>query len=319
MRDAFGRQIDYLRLSLTSSCNLRCRYCTPAGSPEHPQTLLTPEELIRICRAAASLGICHFKFTGGEPLMRQEAADIMEAVRKLPGTESVTLTTNGLLLMPLLPRLAAVPLDGLNISLDAVSEPLYTRIAGRAGARRALAAVDAAVAAGIPTKINTVLLEENAPEWLRILDLARQLPVSVRFIERMPVGSVRAEEAMVPASVLLRLAREAYPDLHPAKMRLGNGPATYYESADLRGHLGIIAANSARFCASCNRIRLTASGQLRPCLGHAESTDLRQLLRGGAGDEELRERIAAAVRAKPAAHDFASGRNPARHMNEIGG
>ena len=319
MKDAFGREINYLRLSLTDQCNLRCRYCMPGEPPERPAgSLLSAAELLRICAAAAAIGISRFKITGGEPLLRPDAVEIMAAIRELPGTESITLTTNGLLLRQKLPLLAKLPLDGVNISLDALSEPLYESITGRPGAAEALEAVRSSAAAGLPTRINTVLLAENSAEWMDILALARELPVDVRFIECMPIGSVRAETAVVPAAVVLAKARSMYPDLTPSTRR-GNGPAHYYESAGLRGSLGVIAANSERFCAACNRLRLTGSGKLRPCLGHPEEVDLGQALRSGASDARLRGLLAQAVHAKPAAHDFASGRNPAPYMNQIGG
>lgn len=319
MRDSLGRQIDYLRLSVTDQCNLRCRYCMPEGQAKLPEDLLSFAELLSVCRAALRTGIRHFKITGGEPLLRKGVAGFLSDLRALPGVDEVTLTTNGLLLEPLLPELASL-VDSINISLDAVSEPLYMQIAGFPGAERALRAIRASVQAGIHTKVNTVLLEENRSEWPELLVLARDLPVDVRFIERMPIGSVRRDEPLMPASVLLDQAMAAYPDLRPSAER-GSGPARYYKSRDLRGRLGVIAANSQRFCAECNRLRLTSAGQLRPCLGHPQSIDLRSAIRSGADEEALGRLLQEAVRSKPAAHDFASadGQNPARFMNEIGG
>lgn len=183
-----------------------------------------------------------------------------------------------------------------------------------------LSAVRSSVRSGVPTKINTVLLEENSSEWLEILSLAQELPVDVRFIERMPIGCVRGDEPMVPASVLLAQAKARYPDLRPSGERRGNGPAHYFRSEELKGRLGIIAANSQRFCRGCNRLRLTSTGQLRPCLGHTDAIDLRGALRDGAAEADLRELFLQAAASKPPEHGFGSGRsNPARCMNEIGG
>ncbi|MBD5558793.1 MAG: GTP 3',8-cyclase MoaA [Clostridia bacterium] len=320
MKDSFGRSIDYLRLSLTDRCNLRCRYCQPVDGPYQPAAdLLSREELLRVCRAAAALGITNFKVTGGEPLMRADALDFIRDLKRLDDVRTVTLTTNGQLLSPVLEDLAAIPIDAINVSLDAVSEPLYERICGRPGAARVLEAVRRSAALGIHTKVNTVLLEENSSEWLDILGLAASLPIDVRYIERMPVGTVHAAEPVVPGNVILVRGQRVYPDLHPAAGGRGNGPARYYESNALRGRLGIIAANSEPFCAQCNRLRITSTGQLRPCLGQPGGTDLRSALRGGAGSEELEELLRGAIAAKPAGHDFGSGINPARRMNEIGG
>lgn len=320
MRDSFGREINYLRLSVTDKCNLRCQYCMPAErSARPPQDVLSFAELAAVCRAAAAIGISRFKVTGGEPLMRPGTADFIAQLRRLSGVRSVTLTTNGLLLEPHIGILSRA-VDGINISLDAVSEPLYTQIAGFSGSERAIDAIHLSTAAGIPTRVNTVLLRENRGEWLQILDLARELPVDVRFIERMPIGGAPTNEAAIPASVLLDEVRRICPDLHEVSAR-GNGPAQYYASRSLRGRLGIIAANTQTFCRECNRLRLTSTGQLRPCLGHPEGTDLRSALRAGAGLGELRCLLAEAVASKPAAHKFADAgaKNPARYMNEIGG
>lgn len=309
-----------MRISVTDRCNLRCSYCMPEDVPSVPhEEILRYEEILRICEAAVSLGICRFKITGGELFVRRGAADFLRALKEMPGTAQVTLTTNGQLLELYLDELQKMPVDGINISLDALHEPIFEKITGSPGALKALSAVQKSAASGILTKINTVLLEENADEWLPLLALAEEMPVAVRFIERMPVSEARAP--IVPASVLLAKASAVYQDLHPVEEKLGNGPAVYYKSSRLQGHLGIIAANSSPFCSGCNRLRLTSTGKIQSCLGHPETTDLREAVRAGADTRTLAGLLAQAAAAKPAAHDFlhSTHGSPVRYMNEIGG
>lgn len=314
MKDSFGRDINYMRISITDQCNLRCRYCLPTFDGGLPETeLLTYDEIMRICAQAVALGITRFKITGGEPLVRRDASQFIAELKRLSGVEQVTLTTNGLLL----DRLENVAmLDGINISLDALSEEIYAAISGTEGAAKAANAVTVCAQAGVPTKVNTVLLEENASEWLRLAALAESLPVAVRFIELMPLGYAEAFTP-VPRAVLLDRIGQRYPDLVPTDVK-GNGPAQYWTSSALRGSVGCIAANSDCFCSRCNRVRLTAAGCLRPCLGNRSHVDMKRLLRSGISDDGLRTRLAEAVFAKPERHTFDVS-NPARCMNEIGG
>lgn len=315
MKDSFGREISYLRISITDRCNLRCRYCMPTVRRVLPEEdLLRYDEILRICVQAADLGITRFKITGGEPLMRLGASQFMAELKDMSGVEQVTLTTNGQLLERELHGL--LKLDSINVSLDAVHEDVYRGIAGTNGAERAMSAIRACCATGMDTRINTVLLRENAGEWMPILSLAQQLPVSVRFIECMPIGYAQAFTP-VPMADLLSAVRRRYPDLE-RDLGKGNGPAVYWRSRDLRGKLGTIAANTDAFCERCNRVRLTADGHLRGCLGHVAQVDLKHLLRTGASDAAVRRALEQAILSKPARHAFGGG-NPVRFMNEIGG
>lgn len=278
--------------------------------------ILRYEEILQICEAAASLGITRFKVTGGEPFVRRGVISFIRDLKRMPGVEQVTLTTNGLSLPLHLEELQAIGIDGINVSLDALSEPVYEKITGSRGAGRVLSAAEESAHAGIRTKINAVLLKENAGEWLPLLALADRM-AAVRFIERMPVGAGNTRSSAMPASLLLQKAHETYTDLRPVKAAIGNGPAVYYETDRLKGKLGIISANSSPFCAGCNRLRLTSTGQLQTCLGFPPAADLREAVRAGADRTQLADMIVRTASAKPAGH--ASFYAASRQMNEIGG
>ncbi len=321
MKDLLNRDIDYMRLSLTDKCNLRCRYCMPEPRPWIPhEEILRYEEILQICRAALALGIDKFKVTGGEPLVRRGASDFIAMLKGEPGVKSVTLTTNGLLLEEHLPALIGAGIDGINISLDSLDREGYRRITGKEGVERVLSALKSCAESGIRTKVNTVLLPENGDQLLPLASLARKFPVDVRFIELMPIGFGRGMTGPGREDILPRL-RESYPDLAPVDEKRGNGPAEYYESSLLKGRLGFIAANSHRFCGSCNRIRLTCTGVLKSCLCYEGTVNLGSLLRGGIEEPELKEILREQILAKPAAHCFSRGEGITenRAMSRIGG
>ena len=323
MLDQYGRSIDYLRISITDRCNLRCRYCMPepVDAVQHAD-ILRYEEILRICRAAIELGITKFKVTGGEPLVRAGCTEFIAELKKQPGTQQVTLTTNGLLLEKNLDALADAGLDGVNISLDTTDNTHFQRITGYTGngADTLLRVLEECCAKGLKTKINAVLLEETEADAPALAAIAETLPVDVRFIELMPIGFGTAMRRVSPDDILSAL-RKRWPDLAPTDERRGNGPAHYYKSAALLGRIGFIDAVSHKFCADCNRVRLTSTGQLKPCLCYADSADLRALIRGGCTDGELKEALRASVYAKPRAHCFDTGAAVTeRHaMSQIGG
>ena len=323
MLDQYGRSIDYLRISVTDRCNLRCRYCMPEpiDAVQHAD-ILRYEEILRICRAAIELGITKFKVTGGEPLVRAGCTEFIAELKKQPGTQQVTLTTNGLLLEKNLDALADAGLDGVNISLDTTDNTRFQRITGYTGngADTLLRVLEECCAKGLKTKINAVLLEETEEDAPELAAIAETLPVDVRFIELMPIGFGTAMRRVSPDDILSAL-RKRWPDLAPTDEKRGNGPAHYYKSAALLGRIGFIDAVSHKFCADCNRVRLTSTGQLKPCLCYADSADLRTLIRGGCTDGELKEALRASVYAKPRAHCFDTGAAVTeRHaMSQIGG
>lgn len=323
MRDALGREINYMRLSVTDRCNLRCRYCMPAEGvpPTAHGDILRYEELLRVAQAASPLGIDRFKVTGGEPLVRRGITDFIRSLKALPGVRQVTLTTNGLLLPSLLDGLLDAGLDAVNISLDTRDNAQYQFITRSSHTADEVLHTIRLCAGRLPTKINAVLLPETAAQLIPLARLAEELPVDVRFIERMPLGvaDIGAAEP-VHREVIDRL-HAVWPDLAPVQERRGNGPARYYASSGLRGCIGLIEAVSHAFCASCNRVRLTSTGLLKPCLCYETGSDLKPLLRGGADDVALRDAIEQAVQDKPAAHCFAERQavTERKSMNQIGG
>ncbi len=322
MQDSLSRTIDYMRVSITDRCNLRCQYCMPNDLPwvEH-SAILRYEEFLEICGATADLGIRTIKVTGGEPLARKGSVDFLARLKELPGIERVTLTTNGLLLEPHVAALAGMGLDGVNISLDTLRREVYQRLTGSDGLAKVLATLEKTVASGLKVKINCVpILGVNDGEVADIAALAAEIPVDVRFIELMPTASSQAFTGLSGEEVLFRLL-EKYPDLSPTSERRGYGPARYYASEGLLGRIGLIAAVSNHFCGECNRIRLTSQGFLKLCLYHEQGVDLRRLLRQGAGREELAAAIEEAILQKPQSHHF--GQEDEKHgiknMSRIGG
>ena len=323
MLDQYGRRIDYLRISITDRCNLHCRYCTPdTAECARQEDTLSYDEMLRICRAAVRLGITKFKVTGGEPLVRAGCAEFISALKAQPGTQEVTLTTNGLLLEKNLDALAAAGVDGVNVSLDTPDEARYARLTGctAQGAGDVMRAIDACCRRGIRTKVNAVLLPETYGDAVSLASIAARLPVDVRFIELMPIGHGAGMARVSPDEVLIEL-RRVWADLTPTDERRGNGPAHYYASAALSGRIGFIDAVSHKFCAGCNRARLTGTGQLKPCLCYDTAADLRALLRGGAADDALLSAMERTIFNKPRAHCFDTGAPVTeRHiMSQIGG
>ncbi|MEA4899248.1 MAG: GTP 3',8-cyclase MoaA [Christensenellaceae bacterium] len=319
MKDALGREIDYLRVSITDRCNLRCRYCQPDGvEPVGHGDILTYEEIGRLVGVFASLGVKKVRVTGGEPLARRGWFGLLERLRRVPGIERLTMTTNAVALPPWVDHLAALKLDGLNVSLDSVDRAVYARMTGRDALSEVLAALDAALDEGIPVKLNCVPVRGvNEHGLADVAALAEARPVDVRFIELMPMGAGAALTGM-PGDELLKLMAARYPGLAPDPARRGSGPARYYEAPGLTGRIGFIDALSHRFCADCSRVRLTSQGYLKLCLGCDDGLDLRALLRGGADDGELRAGIERAVWAKPARHAFERAACP-EGMSRIGG
>ncbi len=323
MTDQYGREINYMRISITDRCNLRCRYCMPDGIQlaSHDE-ILTYEEMLRVAQQAVKLGITRFKVTGGEPLVRLGCTSFVGMLKQLPGAEQVTLTTNGLLLGDHLEELLRAGLDAVNISLDTRSSETYSRLTGYTGDAlpQLMALLERCTAYHIPTKLNVVLLEENRDELPELAAIAAWLPVDVRFIELMPIGRGAAASGFAPEQALDMLMRR-WPDLSPVEGKRGNGPARYYASAALKGHIGWIDAVSHSFCADCNRVRLTSTGLLKPCLCYETSTDIRALLRGGASDADLREAMYQTICAKPRAHCFSARESitEQKNMSQIGG
>lgn len=315
MTDSFGREITYLRLSVTDLCSFRCVYCMPPeGVRKRPHgEILSLEELAEIAEAAVRLGIKKIRLTGGEPLVRPGIVSLVEKLAGLPGLEDLTMTTNGSLLPRYALPLKQAGLNRLNVSLDTLDPNRFREITRTGELSDVLAGLDAAAAAGFTnTKINAVLLGGFNDDGLRPLaELARDLPVSVRFIELMPLGTAARlpREAFLPAAAVL----EALPELRFSGQ---DGVAKLYSAPGWQGTVGLIAPMSCAFCAGCSRIRLTSDGRLRTCLFSSEETALR-----GLHGPELEQAILNAVRNKPAQHRLCAEplSGTGRAMHEIGG
>ncbi len=321
MKDSQGREIDYMRISVTDRCNLRCTYCMPDGIELLPMAeILTFEEILRVCRQAVELGITRFKVTGGEPLVRRGCVGLIDRIRHLPGVEQVTLTTNGVLLREHLDALLDAGLDAVNISLDTLKRDRFVEITGSDHLEEVLAAVNAAVRSGLQVKINTVLEQEkNAGEWQDILELAWGWNLDVRFIELMPIGN-GAECTGISNETLFEWIQEKYPDIHRDERVHGNGPAVYYHISGFAGSVGFISPIHCVFCSSCNRIRMTATGELKPCLCYEDTVSVRAAARHGE-DRQIRAKLEEAVLMKPKQHCFDAWQDITEHrkMVQIGG
>lgn len=322
MIDRYGRTIDYMRISVTDRCNLRCVYCVPeCGVTRIPtERLLTEEELLRITRAAAKEGIAHVKVTGGEPLLRPNLAWLVQKIREIPGIKTVTLTTNGILLPDQIDALAAAGICGINISLDTLNKERYRSLTRGGELERALAGLEAAKRQkGVTVKVNAVLYETHWEEdALTLAALAKKDPVHVRFIEHMPLGT-EAEERPVREDAILALLQKEYGKCESYQGKIGEGPGHYVTFPGMTGKIGFISAISHKFCSGCNRLRLTADGDLRMCLQSKEGIPLRELLRDGATDEKVQEIFRGCILQKPEGHQMTEQKIEAEGMCQIGG
>ncbi len=326
MKDAFNRTIDYMRISITDRCNLRCIYCMPEGVQIIPmEDLLTYEEILRVVKEAAALGITQYRITGGEPLLRRDCPKLISMMKAVPGVKSVTLTTNGTLLRDFLPALVAAGLNGVNISLDTDDRDTYEYLTGRDELEAVRGSIRAAVRAPLPVKLNALLLKGiNDGDVESLLAIPKTQPVTLRFIELMPIG-YGADHTGVPGSWIRRKIEQKYGPLVPDRSSYGSGPAVYYKIPGFAGSVGFIDAFSGKFCERCNRIRLTSVGEIKPCLCFCKSYDLRGVLRSGQKEEEVSRAVRAlllsAVREKPKMHCFEHQENMTekREMGKIGG
>ena len=325
MFDSKGRNIHYLRLSVTDLCNLRCRYCMPDGVDKlEREDILTYEEFLRLAALFARCGVDTVRVTGGEPLVRKGVEQLVKGLKAIPGIRKVTMTTNAVLLEQQLPALLEAGLDSVNISLDTLDPALFAKITARDEFAAVQAGIHAALESGIPVKLNCVpQVGVNEGELEALAALAQDKPLQVRFIEMMPIGYGAAMPCISGPELLARFRRR-WPELAPlpgaACAALGDGPAVYYTVPGWKGDIGFIAAVHGKFCASCNRVRLTSQGFLRPCLASETGCDLRTLLRGGAADEELLQAIRETIWSKPREHHFGDHSMPAtRGMYRIGG
>ena len=325
MFDSTRREIHYLRLSVTDLCNLRCRYCMPDGVEKlEREAVLTYEEFLRLAALFARCDIDTVRVTGGEPLVRKNVAQLVAGLKETPGIRRVTLTTNAVLLAEQLPALLDAGLDSVNISLDTLRPEVFRQITARDDFATVQAGLQAALQSGLPVKLNCVpQAGVNEGELEQLAALAKDNAMQVRFIEMMPIGYGAAMPCISGPELRARFARR-WPELAPLspaqEHALGDGPAVYYTVPGWQGSIGFIAAVHGKFCASCNRVRLTSQGFLRPCLASETGCDLRALLRSGADDAQLLAAIRETIWAKPREHHFNDSSMPAtRGMYRIGG
>ncbi len=319
--DRFGRRIEYLRLSVTDRCDLRCAYCIPEGFKgfEEPEHWLTFDEIERLLGLFASLGMKRVRLTGGEPLLRRNVVGLVERIAGLPGIEDISLSTNATQLAGMAHDLKRAGVSRLNVSLDSLRPETVEKINGRPALDKILAGLEGARAAGFaPIKVNMVVMRENADEVDDVVAYCMQRGFVLRLIELMPMGDTAR--------------KMGYIDLQPIKARLqqrfglidtvisGGGPARYLGTADGKFNVGFITPISQHFCATCNRVRMTVDGVLHLCLGQEDRVDFRAMMRAGVCDTDLVEAIRTAIDMKPERHEFIEApQKLVRFMSMTGG
>jgi GTP 3',8-cyclase len=333
MEDRYGHRINYLRISITDRCNERCLYCMPQELQEWlPRAeVLNYDEITRLTRVASELGVRKIRVTGGEPLVRQDVLTLFKQLGELPKITDIGISTNGSLLgkpteggETVAKRLVGYGVRTANISLDTLNRELYRAITGRDLLRQTMDGIAAAKAAGFSQiKLNTVLMRgRNEGELADLVRFAAAESLLVRFIELMPVTvtDVLTEKNFLPVAEAKQRLEEEFGPLIPEPEFKTNGPASYYCFKELKQRIGFIGAmTNLHFCESCNKLRLTCDGKLRPCLGSHLEFDIKTPLRRGADDEELKRFFRNVVDRKPEQHDFRNNYLPGRRMVAIGG
>jgi len=333
MEDRFGHRISYLRVSITDRCNERCSYCMPRELQEWlpREDVLSYEETLRIIRVAADLGVKKIRVTGGEPLVRRNILEFIHEIPKIPGIKQLGLSTNGTLLaretspgQTMAAALRAAGVQSINVSLDTLDSNDYAQITGRDFHDEVLRGIDAAITAGFEQiKLNTVLMRgRNEDQLIPLIEFAATRNLILRFIEMMPVTTteVLSDANFLPVAETKRAIENQFGDLIPEQSFRTSGPATYYQIPGRDQRIGFIGAmTNLHFCESCNKLRLTCDGKLRPCLGSYLEFDIMKPLRSGASDDELRQFFVDVVERKPEQHDFRTNYQPNRKMIAIGG
>jgi cyclic pyranopterin phosphate synthase len=319
MIDQYGRNIEYLRLSITENCNMKCIYCNPDGALCSPieTNQMSVDEIVKTVRAMVRVGIRKVRITGGEPTVRSDLVEIVRRIASLPGIDDLSMTTNGLRLGSLAIELKQAGLQRLNISLDSLDPQKFTEITGGGKLDAVLAGIDHALAIGLqPIKINTVLIRGiNDDEIDGLIGLAKNRPIDIRFIELMPIGKYgesNREKILTSDEVLAK-----HPELRPLQREEQGAPAVYYGIDGYQGRIGFISPISHEFCQDCNRIRVSADGKIRPCLGHNGEVDIKPFFT--LDDDAFDAMIADIIFRKPRGHNFNTGFNSKRNMNRIGG
>ncbi len=333
VEDRYGHRISYLRVSITDRCNERCSYCMPRELQEWlPRDgILSFKETLRLVRVAASLGVKKIRVTGGEPLTRRDVLPFLQELARIPEIDDIGLSTNGTLLardvtpgVSMASALRAAGVRTVNVSLDTLDREDYQQVTGRDFLPAALAGIDAAIAAGFELiKLNCVLIRGRIEAQLEpLVEYAASRNLLLRFIELMPVSTqeVLGASQFFPIAEARRWLDERYGALMPEPQFRTNGPATYYQLPASGQRIGFIGAmTNLHFCESCNKLRLTCDGKLRPCLGSYLEFDVMKVMRAGATDAELQRFFLDVVERKPQQHDFRDNYQPGRKMVAIGG
>lgn len=324
MIDGYGRNIDYLRISVTDRCNFRCQYCMPEDGIEQCEhsEMLSFDEIERIVRIMATLGFSKIKITGGEPLVRKNVSALIKNINAIDGINDITLTTNGMLLGSTLDELIDSGVSAINISLDTLNKDVFKTITRVDAFDKVMEGVRLALLKeNLNLKINCVPLGIDSQNLVELASLAKEHPLHVRFIEMMPIGLGKKFKFMNEDEIVSLLSKE-FGTLSMYDGQLGNGPSHYYSVPGFKGKIGFISALSHKFCGNCNRIRLTSTGFLKTCLQYDVGVDLRELLRNGSSDEDIRLAIEKAIMTKPMEHSFLTENiidEESRPMSKIGG
>lgn len=324
MVDSSGRNIEYLRISVTDRCNLRCVYCMPECGIENLEhdEILTFKEIMLIVKTVSQLGIRKIKITGGEPLVRKGIVNLVRRIKDIDGIEEITMTTNGVLFGDMADSLAEAGLDSVNISLDTLNSTSFNKITRRDCLDKVKFGLKKAVELGLKTKINCVPIAQlNGDDLIDILKIAEENPIDVRFIELMPIGFGKSYSPVCNEQIFEQIEQN-FGILQHSKIKHGNGPAVYYNLSDFKGSVGFISAISNEFCGTCNRIRLTADGNLKLCLHYDKGVALKPLIRSGISKERLKRVIENAIYNKPSHHGFNSSSTENiefKNMVQIGG
>lgn len=317
MKDNYGRNIDYIRISVTDRCNLRCAYCMPRKAEFLPaEEILSFEDILKVCRAASELGISKIKITGGEPLLRKGVINLIKSLKSEAGIRSVTLTTNGILAEDFAEEIYKAGADSVNISLDTLNRETYYKITGRDCLDKVLRGINALESYGIKVKINTVLQKNvNHMEFYDIISLSMDKDIDVRFIEMMPIGEGKDFEPVLNDFIINALGDKL--KYIPLK---GNGPAVYYSVDGYKGKIGFISPISKGFCHECSRIRLTSTGFLKGCLCYDKGIALKEILKEN-DSGKLKSAIEGVIKEKPSGHSFDNRDKitEKKGMNKIGG
>lgn len=331
MLDRFGRNIDYVRISLTDRCNLSCVYCMPKGVPIKfldMSELLSIDEIYYICEILSDLGIKKIKLTGGEPLLRHDIIDVIQKIRSIKNIEKITLTTNGVLLNRYFDRLYENGIRDINMSLDSLNPQKYEQITNFKldniikNLNHIISYKDMNI------KINVVPINTQIDDILALVELSKNTDIKVRFIEMMPIGYGNNFEFLSNEKIL-EIISNKYGNYTKSEKVHGNGPATYFSFENFKSDIGLISAVSHMFCDSCNRIRITCDGKLKPCLDYDSTLDIKELINQNINQQDLKEKIKNVIVNKPQSHNFLKNiitdknnmliKKDTRKMYQIGG